>query len=77
MHQFGDAISYFNFLNTNILIALYYEMAILVISLSYLMTKVTFNLMSKISKLGRNDHLATCFNTKLPRIRPITGGVCI
>lgn len=28
-NQFGDAISYFNFLNTNILIALFYEMAIL------------------------------------------------
>ncbi|HDL6590308.1 TPA: hypothetical protein PXO57_003027 [Yersinia enterocolitica] len=45
--QFGDAISYFNFLNANILIALYYEMAILAIILSYLMTKVIFHLMRK------------------------------
>ncbi|CNH43614.1 Uncharacterised protein [Yersinia thracica] len=45
--QFGNAISYFNFLNTNILIALYYEMAILALFLSYLMTKVIFHLMRK------------------------------
>ncbi|CNL80221.1 Uncharacterised protein [Yersinia aldovae] len=45
--QFGDAISYFNFLNTNILIALYYEMVILALILSYLMTKVIFHLMRK------------------------------
>ncbi|CCQ40905.1 TPA: hypothetical protein ACPY5B_000668 [Yersinia enterocolitica] len=45
--QFGDAISYFNFLNTNILIALYYEMAILALILSYLLTKVIFHLIRK------------------------------
>ncbi len=45
--QFGDAISYFNFLNTNILIALYYEMAILALFLSYLMTKLIFHFMRK------------------------------
>ncbi len=45
--QFGDAISYFNFLNTNILIALYYEMAILALILSYLMTKLIFHFMRK------------------------------
>lgn len=45
--QFGDAISYFNFLNTNILIALYYEMAILALILSYLMTKVIFHFNEK------------------------------
>ncbi|CNE48429.1 Uncharacterised protein [Yersinia bercovieri] len=45
--QFGNAISYFNFLNTNILIALYYEMAILALFLSYLMTKVIFHLIRK------------------------------
>ena len=45
--QFGNAISYFNFLNTNILIALYYEMAIPALFLSYLMTKVIFHLIRK------------------------------
>ncbi len=41
--QFGDAISYFNFLSTNIIIALFYEMAIL----SYLITKIIFHLIMK------------------------------
>jgi hypothetical protein len=45
--QFGDAISYFNFLNTNILIALYYEMAILSLVLSYITTKVIFYIIRK------------------------------
>lgn len=45
--QFGDAISYFNFLNTNIIIALFYEMAILSLILSYLITKIIFHSIMK------------------------------
>ncbi|CNJ94152.1 Uncharacterised protein [Yersinia mollaretii] len=45
--QFGDAISYFNFLNTNIIIAFFYEMAILSLILSYLITKIIFHLIMK------------------------------
>lgn len=37
----------FNFLNTNFLIALYYEMAILAIIFSSLITKVIFRLIRK------------------------------
>lgn len=45
--QFGDAISYFNFLNTNILIALFYEIGILAFILSYVITKVIFYIIKK------------------------------
>ncbi|WP_033850792.1 hypothetical protein [Yersinia wautersii] len=45
--QFGDAISYFNFLNTNIIIALFYEMGILAFILSYIITKVIFYIIKK------------------------------